>query len=199
MSAKIKDDKNKFDNRIIEIDILRGISILLMIFDHFMYDLKSFLPMIFSDYPYKYEFTQKLYEFSKMYWNSSFRLASRYIVVFIFLALTGICCCFSRDNLKRGGKLLGVAYLLTLITYLLGIAFDDIDMTITFGVLHCIAFTILIIGLLLKVIENKYFYLIIGIIITSVGIYFEINGKYESFEGNNLFILSIKQIIGISF
>ena len=41
----------KKGTRIYELDLFRGIAVLLMIFDHFMYDLGWLFPVLFSDYP----------------------------------------------------------------------------------------------------------------------------------------------------
>lgn len=75
----------------------------------------------------------------------------------------------------------------------------DPDMMISFGVLHCIAFALIMIGLLEKVIHNKWFYLILGIIFVGIGTYFEVNFNFESYEGKNFFLLTLKQMIGLSY
>lgn len=59
-----------------------------------------------------------------------------------FILICGICCRFSRSNLKRGLLLFGVALLLTFCTYALTLF--GINEIITFGVLHFLAISILL-------------------------------------------------------
>ena len=84
----------KKGTRIYELDLFRGIAVLLMIFDHFMYDLGWLFPVLFSDYP-RPGFSASLRNAALFYWGWDVRLAVRCAVVFVFLALTGVCCSFS--------------------------------------------------------------------------------------------------------
>ena len=181
-------------NRILEIDILRGIAVLFMILDHLIYDLWGLLPNLFIDFPYK------LYNFAIMYWKWDFRLAFRYVIVFIFMGLVGICSTFSKSNVKRGSRLLGIAMLLTICTIIVSNATNNYSNLITFGTLHCIAFSILFVGLLEKFIKNKWYYLILGLIMLALGVYFEIVSTIEVFYSNITFkesvVIIFKQIIG---
>ena len=96
--------------------------------------------------------------------------------------------------------LLGVSLLLTLGSYIVGIIINNVNITIMFGVLHCIALALIIISLLelgLKNFKyNKYVYLVIGIIMMSFGIYFYYNYIFVSYEDENLFLLFIHILIG---
>jgi len=65
-----------------------------------------------------------------------------------FILICGICCRLSHSNLKRGLRLLGLALLLTLSTYLL--TFFGINEVILFGVLHFLAVAVLLFCLLEK-------------------------------------------------
>lgn len=190
--------KEKLEKRIIEIDFLRGIAVFLMILDHFMYDLWGLLPMIFEDFPKRDTFFFDLVKFAEFYWDWPVRIVVRYFILFIFLGLTGICCSFSKSNLKRGGKLMAVAILLTFATFIIGKMIDDPDLMITFGVLHCIALTLIIIGLLEKWIHNKWIYLVIGVIMVAIGIYLEPRAVVISYGKENLLLLIFKQIIGVA-
>lgn len=186
-------------NRILELDILRGVSIILMVIDHFFYDVAFLIPNIFSDYP-KLGFTMNLYDFSRFYWNWDVRVYVRYVIVFIFLALVGVCSSFSKSNLKRGLKLMVVAIGLTIATYIIGLFTGDINITITFGVLHCIALTLIIIGLLEKIIKNKWIYLVLGIVMIVIGIFVSKRSVYSSFyDNNNIPLTILKQIIGLNY
>ena len=133
----------KLASRITELDLLRGIAVLLMIFDHVMFDTWGLFPTAFRGFPPEEGTWREIYSFSRFYWNWDVRINVRIVVVFVFLALTGICCSFSKSNLKRGLRLGGVALLMTGATYAAGTAIGDIDITILFGVLHCIALSLL--------------------------------------------------------
>ena len=189
--------KDKLVNRIIEIDILRGICVFLMIFDHFMYDIFALMPMIF-DFPKQAGNSYEVYNFAIKYWVWPVREVMHYVICFFFLAITGICCSFSKSNLKRGVQLLLISLALTLVTLIAGLIIGDVDMVIVFGVLHCIATTLIIIGILERFIPHKHFYLIMGLIMTVFGIFLELDSIYISFTSGNIFLTVIETIIGIS-
>ena len=169
MNSRI-DKKEK--NRIIEIDIIRGIAVLFMIFDHFIFDLWGVLPVVFKDYP-RSDFSIKLYNFAVDYWLWDFREAFRYVVVFLFLGIVGVCASFSKNNINRGKKLLMVALFLTIGTLIFSIISGSYSNIILFGTLHCIALSLVFVGLLEKVVKKDYVYLLLGTIMLLVGIYFE--------------------------
>ena len=191
--------KEKNNNRILELDLLRGIAVFLMIFDHFMYDLWGLLPSLFVDYPFGNPIATNMYRFSIAYWNSTARIVIRYIVIFVFLALTGICCHFSKSNLKRGFRLLIASLLLSLVTFFVGWIMNDIDIMVSFGILHAISLSLLMVGLLEKFCKNKWVYLVLGVLMLGVGGYFEANATIDSFKGNNFFLIVLKQMVGMSF
>lgn len=199
-AEKIKLNKEKLKRRITEIDFIRGIAIIIMVLDHAMYDLGYLLPDMFKNYPYKSDFTVNLYKFARWFWNWQVRVDVRYFVLFLFLALTGISCSFSRSNFKRGIKLFVVAMLLTLVTFVFGKIIGERDMTIVFGILHCISVTILLISLLEKFTDNKWIYLAIGVIMVVAGAYivFINPGMRFAYYGQEPFITTLlKAIAGI--
>lgn len=157
-----------WESRAKELDLLRGAAVLLMIADHFFFDLWGFLPPLFSDYP------KALDVLGRTYWNWEVRAIVRPIVLFVFFSLTGICSSFSRSNLARGGKLFAVAMALTGCTFIVGTLTDDIDLTITCGVLHCIALALLLVGVTEKMRWSKWGDLAFGILLWGAGIAIEI-------------------------
>ena len=184
--------KKSLSSRAYELDLLRGIAVLFMIFDHFMFDLCGLLPALFSDYP------RKLMRLAYDYWYWDVRTVVRVVIVFAFLALTGICCSFSRDNLKRGFKLLLVALGLTAVTFVAGKVVGDSEMMIVFGVLHAIAVSLLLVGLLEKLHTNKWVYLALGTLLCILAIAIELTHDVYlvSYSSDNFFVLLGKAILG---
>ena len=159
--------KNKLAARAMELDLLRGVAVILMMFDHLMFDLCGLLPGFFWDYPLKLQL------FAIDYWYWDVRLAVRPVILFVFFALTGICSSFSRSNLARGIKLLAVAMGLTVATDLIGFFAGDEDIRIVFGVLHAISISLILVGLLEKLRTNKWIYLGVGLALWGVGIWID--------------------------
>ncbi len=114
--------------RIWEIDFLRGVSIILMVGYHLLYDLgrwsasKSFLG--FST------------DLSTRAWT-----IAQYFFAGLFVVLSGISSTLSRGNVRRALKLAAVALLVTAATFVF-----DRPSAILFGILHCLAVSILIYG-----------------------------------------------------
>lgn len=194
----MKTVNEKLTKRIIELDVIRAIAVFLMVFDHIFFDICNVIPMVFKTFP------RELYEFSYEFLEWDFREIFRYIVLFVFFAISGICCSFSKNNINRGLKLLGIALILTLVTYVAGDIMGDKEFTITFGVLHCISVSLLLVGLLEKLKVDKYLYLILGLIMVSIGAYFLLSkeycylGKcYVDFDSDPSYLVAIKQILGI--
>lgn len=99
--------------RITVIDYLRGAALVYMVFYHTIFDLAFVIP------------TE---------WGRAAFAANENIVIFdtsTFILLAGVSCAFSRSNLKRGGRLLAIALLFTLVT-----AFVFPGEAIYFGILH---------------------------------------------------------------
>ncbi|MCQ2426467.1 MAG: DUF1624 domain-containing protein [Lachnospiraceae bacterium] len=184
-------DKALLKKRIPELDIARGIAVLLMILDHAMYDLWGLMPMLFPAFK-----DSQPARLALRYWNWDVRYYVRFVILFVFLALTGICCSLSKSNLKRGLKLLGVALFLTLATWIVGTVLKDPDMTITFGVLHCISLVLILIGLFDTFLKNKWFYLIVGVLLVAFGISIG-EPEFVSYSSDTFGVLMLKQIAGL--
>ncbi len=186
----------KTKKRIAELDILRGVAVILMIFDHFMFDLWGLMPSVFSNYPPYEGAWRSIYSFARYYWNWDVRICVRYFVVFVFLALTGVCCCFSRSNIKRGLRLGGVSVALSVLTLALGLVIGDLDMAILFGVLHCIALSLILVGIIEKFIGNRWVFLILGVCMTALGWYLERGQGYLSLESSPVLEVLLSTIAG---
>ena len=151
-------ERLKSKNRIWELDFIRGLCVLLMIFDHVLYDIAD----IFGRPWYQAAkeagkgsatFLYNLWQAAKTYYfgstestfwgvlsqGSPIRAFVEPMVVVIFAIVCGISCSFSRNNLKRGIELGIFALLITGVTRLLGK-----EMMITFGVFQMFTVAILL-------------------------------------------------------
>ncbi len=121
---RIKSSKTRYHF----LDELRGFAVLCMVFFHGFYTLEML----------GFPIGRTLIDF--------FEPAEPFFAIF-FILLSGVCCQFSRSNLKRGLKLGGVAILFTAATLFLsrnGIP----GIAIYFGILHLLAVGMLLVALL---------------------------------------------------
>lgn len=101
--------------RIWELDLLKGIALLLMIYFHIIYDLKELF-----HYPVDYE--------------SGFNYYAGKTAGTLFIFTAGVSTYLTRSNVRRALKILVFALLITLITYWYNPA-----LVVTFGILHFLA------------------------------------------------------------
>lgn len=113
-------DNTKMNTRVWEIDFFRGIALLLMIYFHLIFDLKE------------------IYNYNVDY-SGGFNAFTGRAAGTLFIFLSGVSCTFSRNNFRRGLKILALAILITIVTY-----FYNADMIILFGVLHFLGVSILL-------------------------------------------------------
>lgn len=137
----IKKPKSK-KTRAWELDAARGISILLVVWDHFMYDVGY----VFRD-SFVHSGNSAIIRFSNFgreYFTSDLRLYGWAVFVFLFFYISGICTTFSRSNPLRALKMVLVAGLLSLTTYLVDtfLANGTFTIFIKFGVIHCFALSL---------------------------------------------------------
>lgn len=115
-------------SRIWEIDFLRGLAVILMVGYHLLFDLgefrgvKSFLG--FST------------DLSTAAWT-----AAEHFFAGLFVVLSGISSTLSRNNLRRGARLLLVSLAVTAATYVF-----DSSSAVYFGILQCLAVSMLVYG-----------------------------------------------------
>ena len=141
--------------RVWEIDFLRGFCVCLMVLDHLTMLVAGFFAPMW--YGYDMAFWDGFSKFCDLwFYNSLARRVIHPIVLFVFFAISGISCSFSRSNLKRGGLLAAVALLYTLVTYgAQTLVFEDTEVLhagsvfVSFGVLHFLAFCILLYAIIL--------------------------------------------------
>ena len=154
MGRRIISDKSK---RIWELDFIRGIAVLFMIVHHLYYTLSLYFNInIFSGIPAIKDVFLAIVE------NGGA----------VFILISGICCCYSKSNLKRGLNLFFIAMLVTYATLIFQEYIEKgSSALITFGVLHCLAVLMIIGHFLLKMPKIKfvtnfiYLFLSVGLII----------------------------------
>ncbi len=112
--------------RIWEIDFLRGLSIILVVGYHLLFDLGEFAGLK--------SFLGFSTDLSSTAW-----VAAQSFFAGLFIIMSGTSSTLTRSNVRRGLKLLAVAFAVTAVTYV----FDPAS-TIWFGVLHLLAASILV-------------------------------------------------------
>ncbi|MBQ6052500.1 MAG: DUF1624 domain-containing protein [Clostridia bacterium] len=110
----------KKNNRIWEIDFLRGIAFICMVYDHVVFDLNY----IFGVNTIQLDF---IGDFSAI----------------IFMLLCGISTTLSKNCLKRGALVFGAAMLLTAVTFAVDMIFDT-RLIIVFGILHMLGIAMML-------------------------------------------------------
>ena len=111
--------------RIEMIDALRGLSVVLMVIHHLLYNLTAFL-----DAP------------SWLFTNPVFDIL-HYIFAGLFILLSGVSSRFSRGNVERGSIVIVLSVIITYVT-------NRMDMPIWFGILHMLGVSMIFFGLTQK-------------------------------------------------
>lgn len=117
--------------RVAILDILRGVSILLMVVYHFAIDL---------------------YYVGRLSADLMFHPVVNFLQVFfacLFILISGIACRFSRHNAKRGLLLFAAGLVVTLVTYLF-----DRNNPVLFGILHFLGVSALLFAALRPLIDR---------------------------------------------
>ncbi len=114
--------------RVWEIDFLRGLAIILMVGYHLLFDLGEFRGIK--------RFLGFSTDLSSVAWT-----VAQYFFAGLFVVLSGISSTLSRNNVRRGLKLLAVSLAVSVATYVF-----DPSSAIYFGILQCLAVSMLIYG-----------------------------------------------------
>lgn len=129
---KANDQLRERPPRIWEIDFLRGLSIILMVGYHILYDLSELCGIrTLIGIPIN---------LSTAAWSAAVMFFAG-----LFIVLSGISSTLSRRNTRRALKLLGLSIVVTAATYIF-----DSSSAVYFGILHCLGACILIYGLTLE-------------------------------------------------
>lgn len=123
------------------IDFLRGIMIISVVLYHFAWDLADIAG---------FEGVARFLDTNiAWYWQQ--------ISCGTFIFISGICCHFSRNNLKNGARVLGFGIIITVVTFIAEIVMNKLGyggVFIWFGILHFIGCACLIMGLCSKAFDK---------------------------------------------
>ncbi len=135
---------DRLSGRFWEIDFLRGIALILMVYFHIIFDLNEIygLPVSYTS-------------------GINYYIGKISGITFIFIA--GISGAFSRNNVKRGLKVLGIALVLSAVTHIYGEEFG-----IKFGILHLLGLCMILYPLLNKL--NSFILTLTGIFVLLGGL-----------------------------
>ena len=114
--------------RIWEIDFLRGLSIILVVGYHLLYDLGAYVGIK--------RFLGWTTDLSTIAW-----MVAQHFFAGLFIVLSGTSSTLTRSNVRRGLKLMAVSLAVTAVTYI----FDPSE-AVWFGILQLLAVSILIFG-----------------------------------------------------
>lgn len=161
--------------RIFEIDLLRGLLIIMMVVDHLAYDFGQLAPSFFlvSDAP---QALRDLIEWCYNYWYEAWRINFRYAVIALFFILSGLSTYLSRNSIKRGMVVLGFGAIISIFSYFLSITLKS-DLFIFFGIILCLGLAMITYSLfrtlIIKMTKSKTFWLwtslFLAILFTGVG------------------------------
>ena len=122
--------------RVWEVDFVRGLMILFVVWDHFMWDVSDMGP-------YKSGLFTWLYELSSKYYGGVLRETTHDVFVTMFVFTSGVSCSFSRSNGMRAVKMIVFSLLFTSVTYAISAVIRQ-NLTIYFNVIHVIALSVLL-------------------------------------------------------
>lgn len=137
MSEEVKHNK-----RIWEIDFVRGVLIIGMLVDHFMFFLGSLLPNIFGNTTIP-NWLMNTSGFAWDYWVHPAKVAIRYFGLLLFFTLVGISSRFSKNNLKRGLLTFGFGVAMALFLLVFSLA-SGINYYVLFPIIACLGACMLI-------------------------------------------------------
>lgn len=177
--------------RIDGIDFLRGLCLLLMIVDHFSFDIMGLQDWTSNFYSVNNSLTDLSWWIFENWWFGNARLVLRLTVICIFFCISGICCSFSRNNGLRALKL-GVAATVVSLVTLIGDDLFDLDVSILFGVLHCLTAATAIYAVMEFAVKDKakYACLFIGILFFIWGLMLD----FYNLQGDPKFDLTYKTV-----
>ena len=128
-----------------ELDFVRGLCVLLMVFDHCMYCFWDVIPSV--NKMLGTNFLSELAPLASKYWVSPFRNNIRLLVITAFFIICGISCTLTRGNFRRFIPLAIVAGGITAVTTVIDQSFLP-GAQVRFGVIHMLAAGVLLYAIL---------------------------------------------------
>lgn len=184
MSEEIKQDTSikttaepKKNKRVWEIDFIRGVAILGMVVDHFIFDLSDMQDFFCNFSQVNNPFFNTLQRSLAHYYNDPpFIRQYFHNLAVLFFILCGISCTFSHNNFRHAGKIFlatliidSATYIIFHITYAVNPS-GAFDFRILFGVLFSLAMGTLAVALIQLIPHHKWILLGLGLSIITYGV-----------------------------
>lgn len=181
MNKLISQKKNR--NRVWEVDFLRGILILFVVFDHLMFDIGAMFAGSFVT-----EFGKKLSDWASDYVFeiSSFgiwRNVTHDFFIGAFVILSGVSVSFSKNNTVRGLKMSVFAVGLSVAMLIFSDITKDNSVWMNFNVLHVLALSILLWSLLDRLKTNGDWIFLIAVAAIAIGSFFNLKNEVNLIAG----------------
>lgn len=181
---EITSPKKVSKNRVWEIDALRGLLILFVVFDHLMFDWAE----IFN---FSSDFMNTVQELAKYYrTQSAINKATHSSFIVLFLFISGISSSFTRNDLWRSIQLAIFAISLTIVTLILSNLLDNKGIEIRFGILHCLAACMLIGWALTKLKTPNFVIAILALIILVIGATYRVSPMILTEQTKGLYFIA---------
>ena len=169
--------KKGYGNRVWEVDLLRGILILFVVFDHVMFDIGAMFADSFStplgirisDWAAGYVFESSAF--------GRWRSVTNDFFIGSFVILSGVSVSFSKNNALRGLKMSVWAVGLSVAMLFYGEITQDNSVWMNFNVLHVLALSILLWALLDWLKTDGDWIFLIAVLAIAVGSYFNMENE----------------------
>lgn len=183
--------KKAVNQRIFELDFLRGIALILMCLDHLAYDLYC-LPFWFWETDSA--LLDRMGKFGEFIAFAPWRGVLHYVFATLFLLLAGIGSALTRRQGKRVLLITGAALSITAVTVILDL-FLDLGVTILFGVLSAMAVGAAVCWICSLFGEKvgKYLALAVGIVMIGVGFWL------KWYQAPVLYAFGTEDLLSIAF
>ncbi len=181
---KLISPKKRNEGRVWEVDFLRGILILFVVFDHVMFDIGAMFAGSFGT-----ELGIKLSHWAGGYVfeTSAFgmwRSVTHDFFIGAFVILSGVSVSFSKNNALRGLKMSVFAVGLSVAMLIFGDLIGDNTVWMNFNVLHVLALSILLWALLDSLKADGDWIFLLAVSAIAVGSYFNTENEINLIAGS---------------
>lgn len=175
-----------FDKRIHEIDLIRGICMILVFMDHLFWDMSHFFPVWAIKLNGTSWFLNEASRAADFYLTSPYRTLVRIIVLATFLFISGVSTAFSKSNWKRAGQMLGFYFVIQIATNLISPFWEGTFGSyciINFNVIGVVAWSVLFYCFMQ---EKSWRYLAINILILALFFFIALPIIYQNVGGEDI-------------